>query len=188
MTCHLYRPPFSHHCRTCNVCVSGFDHHCAWVGNCIAERNHAQFLVFLVSFVAFIGVFMTGVLVDGGGGSKSRLIVLDKALKIHFVGMTMTGDGDGVSPAKESLSLLSSGDTFLECNHRIVDLVACNSRSPPSPSFTLLHFFHLHETTLVSITLLILLPFFILTLSLAAFQVWLVCVKRSTYNQWRKAG
>lgn len=49
--CNVFRPPRSHHCRTCGRCVRQFDHHCGVLGRCIAERNHRWFtlLLWLVS-------------------------------------------------------------------------------------------------------------------------------------------
>lgn len=51
-TCHIFRPPRTVHCHTCECCVRSFDHHCLWLGVCIGERN---FLAFQ-SFVAIINI------------------------------------------------------------------------------------------------------------------------------------
>eukprot|EP00878_Enallax_costatus_P024924 GHUV01026629.1.p1 GENE.GHUV01026629.1~~GHUV01026629.1.p1 ORF type:complete len:266 (+),score=40.75 GHUV01026629.1:503-1300(+) len=48
-TCHIWRPPRSHHCGECGVCMEHWDHHCGIVGNCIAKKNHRFFAGFLVS-------------------------------------------------------------------------------------------------------------------------------------------
>ena len=36
--CQTFKPPFSHHCRICNRCISRMDHHCPWVRNDIIDR------------------------------------------------------------------------------------------------------------------------------------------------------
>ncbi|GET87030.1 hypothetical protein, unknown function [Leishmania tarentolae] len=49
MTCHIYRPSQSVHCRRCNNCVAVFDRHCRLLGCCIGELNRRYFLLFLFS-------------------------------------------------------------------------------------------------------------------------------------------
>ncbi len=46
--CQTFKPPFSHHCRICNRCVSRMDHHCPWMNNCVGAGNLKHFTLFLV--------------------------------------------------------------------------------------------------------------------------------------------
>ena len=34
--CQTFKPPFTHHCRICNRCISRMDHHCPWVSDFLA--------------------------------------------------------------------------------------------------------------------------------------------------------
>ena len=47
-TCHIWRPPRTSHCGTCQVCVLNHDHHCVFLNNCVGERNYMYFLWFLL--------------------------------------------------------------------------------------------------------------------------------------------
>jgi len=51
--CQTFKPPFSHHCRVCNRCVSRMDHHCPWMNNCIGAGNMKHFILFL--FYTWLG-------------------------------------------------------------------------------------------------------------------------------------
>lgn len=46
--CQTFKPPFSHHCRICNRCVSRMDHHCPWMNNCVGAANLKHFFLFLI--------------------------------------------------------------------------------------------------------------------------------------------
>lgn len=46
--CETFRPPRTHHCSICGVCVMRMDHHCPWVGNCVGYGNHKFFWNFLL--------------------------------------------------------------------------------------------------------------------------------------------
>jgi len=45
--CQSFKPPFSHHCRICNRCISRMDHHCPWMNTCVGAGNLKHFILFL---------------------------------------------------------------------------------------------------------------------------------------------
>lgn len=43
--CDALKPPRTHHCSICNVCVTKMDHHCPWMGNCVGFANYKAFVL-----------------------------------------------------------------------------------------------------------------------------------------------
>lgn len=46
-TCRVPKPPRSHHCSMCGMCVLKQDHHCPWINTCVGFRNQKFFFQFL---------------------------------------------------------------------------------------------------------------------------------------------
>jgi len=42
--CLIHRPPRTHHCPVCDVCVLRRDHHCWFGGACVGHANHRYYL------------------------------------------------------------------------------------------------------------------------------------------------
>ena len=50
-TCRFLRPPRTHHCRVCDICVVRFDHHCVWLNTCPSKRSQPEYRQFLPELV-----------------------------------------------------------------------------------------------------------------------------------------
>lgn len=46
--CSEYKPPRTHHCRSCRTCILRMDHHCSWINNCVGHRNYKAFFVLIL--------------------------------------------------------------------------------------------------------------------------------------------
>jgi len=51
VTCKLWQPAGTVHCKTCGVCIAGHDHHCVWMGKCVGRDNLGYFHAFLTMVV-----------------------------------------------------------------------------------------------------------------------------------------
>jgi palmitoyltransferase len=87
--CLVPKPPRSHHCGICGVCVLKFDHHCAFLNKCVGHNNHRYFFLYMtytVLGVIFIAVFGIGIgydvlwVGDGGGWEEQEQDKLEGAL------------------------------------------------------------------------------------------------------------
>lgn len=46
--CHAPKPPRTHHCSTCGMCIDRMDHHCPWINCCVGRKNNASFFNMIV--------------------------------------------------------------------------------------------------------------------------------------------
>ncbi|GMP69142.1 hypothetical protein CsSME_00028515 [Camellia sinensis var. sinensis] len=61
--CSSYKPPRTHHCRSCRRCILRMDHHCMWINNCVGLRNYKAFIV-LVLYATMASIYSSVVLVS----------------------------------------------------------------------------------------------------------------------------
>ncbi|XP_043849448.1 palmitoyltransferase ZDHHC19 [Dromiciops gliroides] len=61
-SCCYHRPPRTHHCSRCNICVEDFDHHCKWVNNCIGQRNFRCFMLLVFSLCLYTAALFSACL------------------------------------------------------------------------------------------------------------------------------
>jgi DHHC palmitoyltransferase len=52
--CELVKSSTSFHCLYCKRCIDLFDHHCPYINNCLGGKNTKFFLVFVVSYFAYL--------------------------------------------------------------------------------------------------------------------------------------
>ena len=63
------KPPRTHHCGKCNLCVLKMDHHCPWLGTCVGLLNHKQFWLFLL--YSSLGLLSVAAIFSSASDAKS---------------------------------------------------------------------------------------------------------------------
>ncbi|CAF1617745.1 unnamed protein product [Rotaria sp. Silwood1] len=84
--CSFNKPPRTHHCSWCNLCVLKFDHHCPWLNNCVGFYNHRYFFQFCC-FMS-IGCFYAGLF----GYREYQISRFDEQIFRHIDSFFMAGD------------------------------------------------------------------------------------------------
>lgn len=85
-TCHVIRPPWSHHCGVCDRCVERADHHCFWLSKCIGKRNYGWFFLFVISlFVGIVNIIVTCVIRFATSNLVNQFITFSPHLILPFL-------------------------------------------------------------------------------------------------------
>ncbi|GAB4854978.1 hypothetical protein Ancab_023564 [Ancistrocladus abbreviatus] len=92
--CYAYKPPRTHHCRVCKICILKMDHHCIWINNCVGYMNYKAFFL-LVLYGALGSIYSTVIFLSSAlqrdwmrqSGSLKAFYV---ACGIVMVGLSMT--------------------------------------------------------------------------------------------------
>ena len=58
--CGKLRPPRSHHCSICNLCIDKLDHHCYFLNNCIGRKNYKYFCSYV--FISLLNTLIMFIL------------------------------------------------------------------------------------------------------------------------------
>lgn len=109
VTCRIWRPPGTHHCGLCDICVVGFDHHCGVIGKCVGAGNIRAFLAFCWAQTIQYGFSLV--------------------YSIAAIISVIVAEDSGVDPAlwtsgRDQVALWASGGTFLG----LLTCCACTGR------------------------------------------------------------
>ena len=118
--CDQYKPPRTHHCRKCCICIHRMDHHCIWINNCVGFLNHKYFLLFLMYIMLSAAIGILIILYCGFLFLKSRgefihwkvFLVLVAGFECLLF-MIFTGDY-----LWEQISLITNSQSTIERVHR----------------------------------------------------------------------
>ncbi|CAJ0579263.1 unnamed protein product, partial [Mesorhabditis spiculigera] len=77
--CKHHKPPRTHHCKVCGICVMRMDHHCPILQSCVHHHNYKFYLLYLTvpcCLGIFVAIWLRGtfwelLLVLFGGGELS---------------------------------------------------------------------------------------------------------------------
>nr|ACO12222.1 Probable palmitoyltransferase ZDHHC16 [Lepeophtheirus salmonis] len=121
--CVYPKPPRTHHCSVCNVCVLEMDHHCPWLNSYVGHYNHRYFFLYMVFtvlgciFIMIFGVELLYLQVFHESGSKTQFRLLsDRTLIFYACFMTV-----GTTLILGALifwhgRLISKGETSIEAH------------------------------------------------------------------------